>query len=56
LIAGIAFGLEMRFGAKGLRLLPEIEQLQDVELLQSVLDYLKVASSAEDVRSVYRQN
>lgn len=54
LLAGIQLGLKLKFGAAGLALLPEIEALQDVEMLQAILNALEVIDSLEALRLVYQ--
>ena len=50
----IAFGLEMRFGAEGLKLLPEIEAIDDINTLRAVRDALRRVKSPEELRIIYR--
>jgi predicted transposase YdaD len=54
LLDAIALGLDLRFGALGLRLLPEIAGIQDVALLRAIAQGLRSAPSPEDVRLIYR--
>ncbi|HEV3255256.1 MAG TPA: hypothetical protein VG013_00115 [Gemmataceae bacterium] len=55
LLQGIEVSLEVKFGAEGLRLLPEIRQLYDHEVLQAVLEAIKTAATPEDLRRVWAQ-
>jgi predicted transposase YdaD len=52
----ISFGLDVRFGAEGLRLFPEIERLSRLSLLRAVQEHLKTAPTPEDLRRIYRDN
>ncbi len=52
LLSGIALGLELRFGNEGLNFLPEISQIQDVQVLEMVLEGLKTISSLDELRQV----
>jgi len=50
----ITFGLELKFGAAGAALLPEIGQIADPTLLQAIMARLKTATTLDDVRAIYR--
>jgi hypothetical protein len=53
LLAGIELGLELKFGAEGLRLLPEIQQLTDVDVLRAVRQSIRTAATPEDLREIW---
>ena len=53
LLEGIELGLELKFGGEGLKLLPEISQIGDVEILRAILAKLKQAKTPTDLRSIY---
>jgi hypothetical protein len=53
LLAGIALGLELKFGAEGLMLLPEIKEITDVDVLRAVRDAIKPAANPDEVRRVW---
>ncbi|MEG3438358.1 Rpn family recombination-promoting nuclease/putative transposase [Pannus brasiliensis CCIBt3594] len=53
LLSGIATVLEIKFGAEGLELLPEIEGIESVETLEAILSALKTANSIEQIRDIY---
>jgi hypothetical protein len=53
LLKGIEVSLEVKFGAAGLDLLPEIRPLEDGEKRAAVLDAIKTAASPEDLRKVW---
>ncbi len=56
LIKGIALGLKLKFGDAGTDLLPEIEEIGDVDLLSAVLDAIATVDTVEQLRQVYRSN
>jgi hypothetical protein len=55
LLDGITLGLELKWGAEGLRLLPEIGPIADVYLLRAIHEGLKRASTPEELRQIYRR-
>jgi hypothetical protein len=50
---GIESLLKVRFGDEGLKLMPEIQEIHDEEILQAVLKALETASSLDEVRRVW---
>ncbi len=53
LLQAIAFGLDIRFGNQGLRLLPEISRIEDRAMLHAVMERLKTTPNVEDLRALY---
>jgi hypothetical protein len=53
LLAGIELGLELRFGDEGLRVLPEIRQIEEVEVLRAIHAGLKRVGSLDELRGIY---
>lgn len=53
LLAGIATVLEVKFAASGLALLPEIRQLDDLDLLRKILQAVKQADRPEALRRLW---
>jgi hypothetical protein len=49
----IELALDLKFGAEGLQLMPEIRQIDDVEMLWAIRDAIKPAASPEVVRLVW---
>ena len=54
LLSGIALGLELKFGAAGLELMPEIRVLSDVERLMAIQEGIKTVNSLEELQEIYR--
>jgi len=55
ILEGIKLMLDFKFGDSGLRLLPEISEIKNAELLRKILAGLKTANSPEELRKIYRQ-
>jgi predicted transposase/invertase (TIGR01784 family) len=53
LISGIELALDLKFGALGLALMPEIRAINDATTLQAVHAAIRAAVAPEDVRAVY---
>jgi hypothetical protein len=54
LLKAIELGLELKFGADGLRLLGEVRQLEDPQVLEALCQRLRTAATLEEIRHVYR--
>ncbi len=54
LLSGITLGLELKFGSVGLQLLPEIREIENVELLEAIAEAIKTASTLDELRQIYR--
>ncbi len=53
LLIGIELVLELKFGAAGLELLPEICALADSQVIEAIYNTLRTASTVDEVRQVY---
>lgn len=53
LLEGLAVALDLKFGAAGTALLPELQQITDPAILQQVGERIKTATSVEELRAVY---
>ncbi len=53
LLAGIELGLELKFGAQGLQLMPEIQQVTDIEVLRAIRQAIRTAATPDDLRKVW---
>ena len=56
LLESIEILLEVRFGVKGLLLLPEIKQITDVSMLQIVQKSLRSVATTDELRALYRSS
>ena len=45
--------LEIKFGAEGLEILPEISQIQDLDVLRAVVTGIKTKNTLEELRQIY---
>ncbi|MBF0453101.1 MAG: hypothetical protein HQK75_20540 [Candidatus Magnetomorum sp.] len=52
-ISGIELGLDLKFGEIGLQLLPEIREIQDIDVLLSIQKGIKSVNSIENLRQIY---
>lgn len=53
-LEAIGLGLELKFGVEGLRLLTEISQIHDLEILKIIQEGLRNVNSIDELRSLYR--
>jgi hypothetical protein len=53
LLEGLEVSLQVKFGDEGLKLMPELRELQDHELLRAVLRAIPGAASPDDLRRVW---
>ncbi|MDZ8106263.1 MAG: cytosolic protein [Nostoc sp. DedQUE12a] len=54
LLQGIEISLELKFGSDGLTILPEIGQIQNVEILKTILTSIKTVNTLEELREIYQ--
>ena len=53
ILKGIEALLEVKFGAQALELLPEISQIQNVNVLEAILTGIKTKNTLEEIREIY---
>jgi len=56
LLKGIELGLRLKFGSEGLGILPEISELQDVNLLEAIVSRLETVSTVDELRQLYQHS
>ena len=56
LLIGIELGLELKFGLDGLSVFPEIYNIEDVNVLRTLQEGLKVAATLGEWRRLYRSD
>jgi hypothetical protein len=54
ILESIGIVLELKFGAQGLQLLPEIQQIEDVDLLRKVQNSMRSVMTVADVCAIYQ--
>ncbi len=54
LLEGIKMGLELKFGSEGLGIIPEIQEIRNVDILKAILTSIKTANTIEELRRVYQ--
>ena len=54
LLAGIELGLELKFGSEGLRILPEVSRVEDVDVLRALQEGLKRVNTLDELRRIYQ--
>jgi predicted transposase YdaD len=54
-LEGIEMVLDSKFGIEGLHLMPEIRNVKDINILETIIAALMSAKTIEEVRSIYQQ-
>jgi len=54
LLDGLETALDIKFGIEGLRLMPELHNIKNVELLQTLRSAIKTANSPQELRSIFQ--
>jgi hypothetical protein len=55
ILEGIELGLELKFGEGGLRLMSEIRQVKDLELLKAIRQAIRTAATPDELRRVWSE-
>lgn len=56
LLKSLALGLKLKFGETGQSLLPEIESIQDVSVLEAILSGIETSSNVSQLRQIYQSS
>lgn len=56
LLEGIELGLRLKFGSEGLKILPEISRIADVEQLRAILARLQTADTLSELRQIIQRD
>lgn len=56
LLAGLELALDIKFGPAAAALMTEIRRIEDLELLQTVGERIRVATTVDEVRAAYDQS
>ncbi|MCC5623058.1 hypothetical protein [Nostoc sp. CHAB 5715] len=54
LIESLEVCLELKYGSEGLTILPEIIEIQNVEILRAILTSIKTVNNLEELRQIYQ--
>ncbi len=54
IISSIELGLELKFGDQGLAILPEIRQINDLQILKQIRQALLKVQNLEELRQIYQ--
>jgi len=55
MLKAIRFGLDMKFGAEGMKLYPAIKKIKDIDILDAISECIRSAASLADVESIYKE-
>jgi predicted transposase YdaD len=53
-LKGISLGLRLKFGDKGRDLLPEIEAIEDVNILDAIFEAIETTATVDELRQIYQ--
>jgi len=56
LVDGLEVALDSKFGVQGLRLIPELRSIKDINILKSVRSMIRAVNTPEELRLVYAKS
>lgn len=56
ILESIEILLELKFGVAGLALLPEIQQIDNITVLQLIQRSMRIVTTVDEVRALYQSN
>ncbi|MGB9595400.1 MAG: cytosolic protein, partial [Candidatus Poribacteria bacterium] len=54
ILKGIELGIKLKFGKEGLSLLPEIQKILDLNILEKIHSSIETVDNLEDLRNIYQ--
>jgi hypothetical protein len=51
---GIELGLELKFGNEGLLVMPDINKIEDLDVLKAVQSGIRTAKTLDELRKIYQ--
>jgi len=54
ILKAIKLGLDLKFGAAGMKLYPEIKKVKDIDILDAISECIRSAASLADVERIYK--
>ncbi len=56
ILSGIEIGLELKFGESGKEIFSEINTLENIQILETILASLKTVETIEQLRQIYQSD
>ena len=53
---GIELGLELKFGTEGIKLIPAIRKIKDIDKLKAVKETIKFANDISEIEKLIKNN
>jgi len=52
---GIELGLELKFGVEGLLIMPEINEIEDLDILNAIHSGIRTAKTLDELRKIHKR-